>query len=142
MILYLDTSALVKLYVDEHGTEQVRSATVAAEACITHELSYVEARSAFARKRREGAWSETIYRHVLSALDEDWPALDRVAVTQSLVRRAADFTERFELRAYDAVQLAAAEAVKDQVGSASPVQFCCFDERLVTAAERLGLQSC
>lgn len=140
MILYLDTSALVKLYVEEPGTEQVHSAAAAAEACATHELSYVEARSAFARKRRESDWSEATYRRVLRALDKDWPALDRVTVTPSLIRRAADFTERFELRAYDAVQLAAAEAVREQVGSLSRVRFCCFDERLLAAAARLDLE--
>jgi len=142
VILYLDTSALVKLYAEEPGTEQVRAATATTKAQATHELSYVEVRSAFACKRREGDWSETTYRRVLQALDDDWAALHRVAVTPSLVRRAADFTDRFALRAYDAVQLAAAEAVQEQVGSASQVQFCCFDERLTSAASRLGLPSC
>ena len=140
MILYLDSSALVKLYAEEAGTTQVQSDAVAAKLCATSELTYVEARSAIARKRREDGWSETEYRRILRALDDDWPTLHHIAVTPSLVRRAADFTDRFGLRAYDAVQLAAAEAVQEQVGRKFRVRFCCFDGRLTTAAERLSLQ--
>lgn len=140
MILDLDTFALFNLYVEEPGSEQVRSATAAAQARATHELSYVEARSAFGRKRREGGWSDNVYRQVLQALEDDWPALHRVAVTTALIRRAAECTERFALRAYDAVQLAASEAVKNQVGATAQVRFCCFDERLSAAAEQIDIQ--
>ena len=49
MILYLDTSALVKLYVREAGSVLVRRATEASEAAATSTVAYAEARAAFAR---------------------------------------------------------------------------------------------
>ncbi len=58
MILYLDTSALVKLYVDEPGSASLREALVRAKAVYTHQITYVEIRAAFAgfdQKLNQGA---------------------------------------------------------------------------------------
>ncbi len=57
MILYLDTSALVKLYSEEPGREKVQAAVEGARVIAVSEIGYVEARSALARKEREGALS-------------------------------------------------------------------------------------
>ncbi|MGH8694308.1 MAG: PIN domain-containing protein [Burkholderiales bacterium] len=53
MILYLDTSALVKLYVREQGSAQVRAHVNKADVIATSVVAYAEARAAFARLRRE-----------------------------------------------------------------------------------------
>lgn len=54
MIVYLDTSALVKLYIDEAGAPIVRRAAREAELMATSEIAYVEMRAALARRHREG----------------------------------------------------------------------------------------
>ncbi len=48
MILYLDTSALVKLYVSEEGSEIVRGAVESAGRVATSRIAYAEARAALA----------------------------------------------------------------------------------------------
>jgi uncharacterized protein with PIN domain len=53
MMLYLDTSALVKLYVDEPLSQELSAALDEAEAVATSLLAYAEARAAFARARAE-----------------------------------------------------------------------------------------
>jgi predicted nucleic acid-binding protein len=58
MIAYLDTSALVKLYVKETGSAAVRAACDRSEALATSRLSYVEAHAAAARRAREGDLSQ------------------------------------------------------------------------------------
>ena len=58
MILYLDTSALVKLYADEPGSGLVRDAVRNAQLTVCHLIAYVETRAAFAKKRRMGEFSE------------------------------------------------------------------------------------
>lgn len=58
MILYLDTSALVKLYAEERGREEVQSAVREARVVAISEIGYVEARSALARKERERFFSK------------------------------------------------------------------------------------
>ena len=54
MILYLDTSSLVKLYVDEDCSEIVREWVEEAEVVATSRVTYPEALSAFARRWNRG----------------------------------------------------------------------------------------
>jgi len=54
VILYLDTSALVKLYVQEVGSADVNDWLKDADAAATSWVAYAEARAAFARGLREG----------------------------------------------------------------------------------------
>jgi uncharacterized protein len=58
LILYLDTSALVKLYAVEEGREAVEHAVEEAELIVTSAIAYAEARATLALKHREGVFSE------------------------------------------------------------------------------------
>lgn len=138
MILYLDTSALVKLYVDEPGRPGVVSELERAAAVATVRVAYAEARAAFARKRREGGLDGKGLRQVVERLDGDWAAYGVVDVTEPLVRRAGILAERHGLRGYDAVHLAAAVELGRAGGD---VSFGCFDERLRRAAKREKLRA-
>ena len=55
MILYLDTSSLVKLYVEEPGSPAVHADVEGSELVTTSIVAYTEARAALARRRREGS---------------------------------------------------------------------------------------
>jgi uncharacterized protein with PIN domain len=63
LILYLDTSAVVKLFIDEIGSRQIRDAVAAADGLASSLISYTEARAAFARKHRLGEISQPDYQH-------------------------------------------------------------------------------
>jgi len=52
--LYLDTSALVKLYVAEEGSALVRETVQRVETVAASGIAYVEARAAFSRRRGRG----------------------------------------------------------------------------------------
>lgn len=137
MILYLDTSALVKLYVEEHGTDVTSSAVEKATRVATSRITYAEARAAFARARREGIVTAAMLREVVERLDADWARYDVVELTEPLVRRAGALAEKRALRGFDSIQLASAlEALRGVRGA-----FLCWDERLARAAkaERLRL---
>jgi predicted nucleic acid-binding protein len=137
VILYLDTSALVKLYVEEPGSPAVSGRVDQAAAVTTSRVTYAEARAAFARSRRDGVLSADGLRHVVRALDEEWTTYSVVDVTDFLVRRAGTLAERHALRAYDAVQLSAALTVRSEIDD---VEFATFDVRLTGAARREGLR--
>ena len=135
--LYLDTSALVKLYVEEEGSAAVRQAVAGAESVATSIIAYVEARAAFARRRRERRLSPADYRRTLQELDVDWDRYLRVEITGDLIRRAAELTETQALRAYDALHLASAKLLREHLQG--PIRFACWDSILLTAARREGL---
>lgn len=137
MILYLDTSALIKLYVDEPHSGAVRSAVAAAAAVATHTVAYPEARAALARLRRENRLTEDGFDEAKAALEGDWAQFARVQALETLLVRAGELAELLALRGYDSVHLAAAEHVRVQ--SADEVVFACFDDRLNRAAALLGL---
>jgi predicted nucleic acid-binding protein len=137
VILYLDTSALVTLYVEESRTPSVIARAEHASAVTTARITYAEARAALARHRREGALSPAGLRQAVRQLDGDWLAYTIVEVGDSVVREAGALAERYALRGYDAVQLAAAVAVRRAGGN---VEFATFDARLATAAHREKLQ--
>ncbi len=138
MILYLDTSALVKLYVWEPGTKEVRRLTHRATGWSTSLLAYVEARSAFARKLRMRQIDLRAFNRALKAFEFEWTGIDCIRIDQVIVERAAELAEKHALRAYDALHLASAVYLRGSVRSA--VSFVCFDDALNRAAAGLGLQ--
>lgn len=136
MILYLDTSALAKLYFAEKGSETVRRAVIASSQNATSTVAYVETRSALSRKRRLREINEDTFRRHKLEFERDWEYLTKVAFDALIWGRAAELVEHFPLKAYDAVHLASAELVRRT--GASAVTFACFDGTLCRAAASLG----
>src|SRR6266508_4507175 len=104
----------------------------AAEAVATVRVTYAEARAALAHHRREGGLTPVGLRRAVRELDREWGMYNIVDVNDPLVRRGA-LAERYGLRGYDAVQLAAA---LDLRAAGAPVEFLSFDSRLNRAARR------
>lgn len=138
MILYLETSCLVKLYVSEADSEAVREEVGAADAVATSILAYAEARAAFARKRRERGISDAAYRSVKETLERDWPHYFVLSPTGRSVKAAGDLAEKHALRGFDALHLAAALDIRSS--GASSVRFLTADSRLRDAARLEGFE--
>jgi predicted nucleic acid-binding protein len=137
LILYLDTSALVKLYVREADSALVQAHAVKARALATSVVAYAESRAAFARLKKSGLTSDVKHQQRLRQLDRDWDALLKVELAPDVLRSAGDLTEIYGLRGFDAIHLASALWLKARV--AMPVDFAVFDKRLAAAADKAGL---
>ncbi len=137
MILYLDTSAIVKLYSDEPGAALVRKAVGKADMIATCLISYTETRSALARKRRLGEISESMLAEHKREFEQDWETMHHLPISEATVRRAGVLAEQHGLRAYDGIHLASAEAL--QLTMQSTATFACFDKALSEAALSFGL---
>lgn len=137
--LYLDTSALVKLYIEETGTARVLAAVEAAEgAQIITDISRVESRSAVRRRERASDISGTEANQILKQIERDVSSFFLVQPTSSAVlEEALRLIDRYPLRAYDALQLAGCLVVRDNLPG--PVTFVCADAQLCQAAEQEGL---
>ena len=138
MIIYYDTSALVKLYVTEDGSAEMKVLLRESEIAATARVSWVEAHAAMARRARERVADVAAIDQARTALRADWPHFLVIELTQELCERAAAHAEVFALRAYAGVQLAGADMLRERVGA--EVGFACFDRRLNQAARILGLQ--
>ena len=107
---FFDSSALVKFYVEETGTAWVRSFTDA-EANIIHvsSLAEVETVSALTRRLNRRDIDQAEFDEACDDLQQDFATQYRIVVlTEAIIRNAASLARKHGLRAYDAVQLAAA----------------------------------
>lgn len=137
MILFCDTSALVKLYVNETHSEWMRSQAQAARQCVVSLIAWAEICAALARRARLQQIDGDRVNLALARLHADWPGYLRLAVDGALIRSAGELALALGLRAYDSVQLASARRALEVAGGS--VHFCCFDQPLVAAARALGL---
>jgi uncharacterized protein len=140
VILYLDTSSLAKLYIDEAGSDTVRALVTQAAVVATSPLAYPEFRAALARRRRERALSAADFTRTKKAFEADWSHYVTVDVTSALCREAGALAERYRLRGYDSVHLASYAHVARSPG-APDARFSSFDDRLNRAARSLARRS-
>ena len=136
MILYFDTSALMKLYATETGSDAVRAASRVATVRLTSVVAYAEMRSAFTRKRKYGQITERELFRMKVDFEHDWSAFDALAIDDATAKRAGDLAETYQLRGFDAVHLASAEHSHLMLG---PITFACFDAELSRAASSCGM---
>ncbi|CAM5778172.1 type II toxin-antitoxin system VapC family toxin [Ottowia pentelensis] len=137
MILFADTSALVKLYVQEAYSDAMQALVGEARMLAVSRIAWAETMAAFARRVREQPADAVAIEGLRMRLRADWPAYAVIEVTQPLVELAGDYADTFALRAYDSVQLASARILQE--GSSEVFQFACFDARLQKAAKVLGM---
>lgn len=139
MILFCDTSALIKLYLVEAHSDTVKKMATGVEAIAVCRIAWAEAHAALARRERETPEDELLIDMARQSLAKDWPHYLILEVNQDLVVKAGDFADTFALRGYDSVQLAAAHQAQHISGI--PVLFACFDLRLNKAAQLLGMEA-
>ena len=137
MIVYADTSALVKLFVTEEGSEATRTLLCQASVMGTGLLARAELGAALARGARRGLLSEANALEARRRLEGVWPTWVRIGVDENLVSRAEALAWEYNLRGYDALHLASALAWKERVQH--PVALLTFDRELWEASQRAGL---
>lgn len=137
MILFCDTSALLKLYVVEADSEAVRGRVAEAEAVAVCRIAWVEAFAALSRRAHEMPVDAAVIEQAKAALAQDWPHFVVLDINQTLVELAGDYADAFALRGYDSIQLAA--AFETGRITQSPVCFACFGARLNKVAKMLGM---
>lgn len=138
MRLYVDTSALVKLYVLEVGSADVEQLVSDAERISVSWVAYAETRSAFARRLRAREITQEAHDQAVADFERDWAQLDRVLVTPPLGLRAGHLAAKHALRGFDALHLASALHVveTDQL----PLVMATYDRALQKAALIEGLK--
>ena len=137
MILYCDTSALIKRYVEEDGTEIVDRLWSVSVGIATSVVAFAETASTFSRKLREGILTEKEYESTLKTFKTDFDALILVPVAPLLNSIIERLVRRYQLRGFDAIHLSSALMIKES--ASLPLQFACFDRTLNEAALEEGL---
>ena len=105
VLLFCDTSALIKLLIDEPDSAQIHQASERAGVIAACRMTWAEAMAAMARRQREDSTSADEIDLARQRLIKLWPSFTIVEVSQQLVEAAGRFADGFALRGYDSVQL-------------------------------------
>ena len=146
MIYYFDTSALVKAYVHEDRTPEVRdilreSRVAAASLLYVSRLTYPETLSAIIRREHRGEVAAADSRVLRSRVAAEFTGTERpyqiIEPTAAVVNDAAALVVRHRLRGFDAVQLAGALLLFTEARGACTL--AASDHRLLAAAAAEGM---
>lgn len=138
MILYCDTSALIKRYVDEDGTEYVDALWEDCWGIVTSMVAFAEAISVFSRKLGEGLLSKKEHTKIIKKFKDDYNHLILVPVDNNLNSVIMNLFSRHPLRGFDALHLASALVFTNL--KETDLLFACFDHMLNEAAIKEGLK--
>lgn len=137
MIIYCDTSALMKLFVAEQHTEAMQNIAAESTRLVVSQLTWPEMCAGLGLKQRTNQVDKKIALTALERLNTEWPRYSRLAVDEDLMVEAGELALRFGLRAYDSVQLASAQRIHRSLDN--NLIFCCFDKQLNAAAAALAI---
>lgn len=133
-IAYFDSSALVKLVIEEDGSEDAARLWDGADAVVTSRVAHPEVRAALAAAHRDARLDAAAHRKAKAEWGAFHRALRMVELTRQLEAKAADLAEQHALSGFDAVHLASALTLTEL-----PVIVATWDARLLRAAQFLGL---
>ncbi|RJP55159.1 MAG: PIN domain-containing protein [Deltaproteobacteria bacterium] len=140
MILYLDTSALLKKYLKEEGSNDVISLWKKTSAIVTSTVAYAETLASIYRKKREtGEFDQRFFKAVLTSFQKDWKSFIHVDVNKDLNETIDKLTIAYPLRGFDAIHLASALILYEKIQE--NFIFVCYDKRLLKAAKEEGLNT-
>ena len=145
-IYFFDTSALVKRYVDENGSNWVKDTTSEEKnnPIILSHITWVEVLSAFTRLNREKKLSESDMDESIEIFQYDWNfQYNSIEVDDYIIQSSGDLVRKYPLRAYDSIQLASALKLNSifLITTPSAYQFVSADKRLINVAQNEGLET-
>jgi uncharacterized protein len=131
--VFFDSSAFVKRYVSETGTDTVLNWCDQATEIGLSAIALPEIVSAFCRLRREDKIDETQYRQLKALLLADIEDVAICDLTPAVLAQSIKSLEASLLRGMDAIHIGSAVVLKADV-------FISADQRQREAAVRAGLQ--
>jgi predicted nucleic acid-binding protein len=136
LILFVDTSALVKLYIAEPGSERMREAVAQGHPVAVSRLAFAEIHASFARRRREGLLPAPELDQLRLRFGDDWKEILQVPIGAEFLSLVPGLCDRNPLRGADALQLASALLLRQE---GLEITFACSDHNLLNAAMSEGL---
>lgn len=134
-IVYFDSSAFVKLLVEEDGSELAAALWNGCDAAVSSRLAYPEVRSALAAAERAHRLEPADRARAETAWESYWAAIRAVELTEAVTAHAGALAGEHALRGADAVHLASLLAI-----GAGETLFAVWDDRLRAGAHSAGVQ--
>ena len=133
-IVYFDSSAFVKLVVEEDGSDLAATLWDGCDAAVSSRLAYPEVRGALAAASRAHRLDPAAQARAEAAWEDYWSATRAVELTELVTAHAGELASQHALRGADAVHLASLLAV------GANTLFAVWDQRLRAGAQSAGVQ--
>lgn len=133
-IVYFDSSALVKLLVEEEDSEIAAGLWDGCDAAVSARLAYPEVCAALAAAGRAHRLDSEEQQQAQAVWEGYWAAIRAVELTKHIAHRAGALATEYVVRGADAVHLASALAV-----GGDEIIFAAWDEQLRAGAQATGL---
>lgn len=133
-LAYFDSSALVKLVVEEDGSDLVAALWDGCDAAVSSRLAYPEVRAALAAATRAQRLDPADLATAEQWWEQLWAGLRVVEVTEAVATHAGDLARRHALGGADAVHLASVLVL-----GTTQTLFAVWDTRLREGAEAAGV---
>lgn len=128
MTIYLDSSVLLKVYLDEPDSDAAQEVLASDESWASAGITLVEVRRTLSRE-----YDGIELNNARGQFERDWEHIEVVAVDGNVCERAAELAELTGTRTLDALHLGAAHRA-----GAPKIAFATFDLRQAQAARSLG----
>lgn len=133
-IVYFDSSAFVKLLVEEEGSDVAAALWDGCAAAVSSRLAYPEVRAALVAAGRLGRLDWDGQRRAEAAWEEFWSSMRAVELTEAITQSAGELAGEHALRGADAVHLASVLAL-----GPVEIRFAVWDRRLRVGAHAAGV---
>lgn len=135
MIFFFDTSALIKRYISETGSNKVDELFEIAENIIVSPVTKIEAHSTLKRLLATNLISKADYETVKSNIDYDFRYFTVLSLNEEIEKEAINLIETYQLKTLDSIQLASVLYRKTDIRS-----FIVSDVKLKNAAEAENIE--
>jgi predicted nucleic acid-binding protein len=133
-VVYFDSSAFIKLLVDEDGSDLAVALWDGCDAALSSRLAYPEVRAALAAMLRDRRIASNDFAHAESAWERIWAVVRPVELTATVTAKAGRLAGEHALRGADAIHLASALAI-----SHPNLVLAAWDQRLRAGGQAAGL---
>jgi len=138
MTIYYDSSALLKIYIEEEYSAFVRNIISNHQINYISSLSFVEIHSVFSRLLNNSQISQNELLFLKLSFNNDYNIFRQIPINNQILKRAAELTYISNLRTLDSIHLASIEYLKSI--TEEELLFGCFDNKLIESAISLGIK--
>ena len=117
MILFFDTSALIKRYVSEAGSQKVDELFDTASQIVISPITKIESISCIRRLQEENLISVEDFNRLKNEIEFDFKFFTVLSLHQTIEDKAISLIEKYQLKTLDSIQLASCLSQKDIIHS-------------------------
>ena len=134
MNYYFDTSALIKNYIDESGSEFVSNLLDQSDIVFVSEITLIEGFSTLKRILLEKLITEEDYVYAKAEIKEDFQYFTIIDI-ETAILECERLIDEYQLKTLDSIQLSSALNIENRLDG-----FVCCDKKLISAAEKEELK--